>query len=163
MRFLRYVIFALVLVSCYDIHSPDKPKDLISEGQMVSILVDMSLFNSAKGINKKILDDNGITSGEFIYKKHGIDSLQFANSNHYYTYHIEDYSFIYERVKDSLNRLKTTYKSKEDERKKKRRRDDSIRRQRNRDTSKLNRKAKKPEGANDLIPASKSRRPLSKN
>lgn len=99
-----------LFVSCYDIEKPEKPKDLISENQMVDVLVEISIMSSAKGINKRMLENNGITPVAYIYKKHGIDSTQFANSNNYYAHDIEVYDKIYDKVKDSLTTLRDKYK-----------------------------------------------------
>ena len=46
-----------------------------------------------------------------MFTKYNIDSLQFALSNEYYTFHIEDYDEIYKKVEDSLNTLKKTYEA----------------------------------------------------
>lgn len=112
-------------MSCYDIEKPEKPKDLISEDQMVDVLVEITIMSSAKGINKRMLENNGITPVAYIYKKHGIDSTQFANSNNYYAHDIEVYDKIYDKVKDSLTILRDKYKElqkeevkKQDEKKK---------------------------------------------
>ena len=44
---------------------------------MVHVIVDMSLLSSAKGINKNKLQEQGVLPDDYVYKKHGIDSLQF--------------------------------------------------------------------------------------
>ncbi|MBL7558196.1 DUF4296 domain-containing protein [Olleya sp. YSTF-M6] len=100
----------LMLVSCYDVQKPEKPDDLISEDKMVDVLVETVIMSSAKGINKRELENKGILPDSFIYKKHKIDSLQFVNSNNYYAYDIENFNQIYTRVKDSLEALRLHYK-----------------------------------------------------
>ncbi|MBN2868322.1 MAG: DUF4296 domain-containing protein, partial [Flavobacteriaceae bacterium] len=107
---LIYLLVLILFVSCYDIEKPEKPKDLISEDQMVDVLVEISIMSSAKGINKRMLENNGITPVSYIYKKHGIDSAQFANSNNYYAHDIKVYDKIYDKVKDSLTTLRDKYK-----------------------------------------------------
>ena len=107
---LIYLLVSILFVSCYDIEKPEKPKDLISEDQMVDVLVEISIMSSAKGINKRMLENNGITPVSYIYKKHGIDSAQFANSNNYYAHDIKVYDKIYDKVKDSLTTLRDKYK-----------------------------------------------------
>lgn len=103
------ILFGLILLSCKTDNAPVKPKNLISEDKMVEVLIDLSLLSSAKGLNKKILENNGITPDEYVYKKHKIDSLQFAESNLYYSYFIDDYDKIYLKVKDSLESLKIKF------------------------------------------------------
>ncbi|TYB79017.1 DUF4296 domain-containing protein [Bizionia myxarmorum] len=108
---LIYAVFMLVLMGCSQFGGPKKPKNLISKNDMVSILVDLSLLSSAKGVNKMVLENNGISPEDYVYKTHNIDSLQFLNSNSYYSYNTEDYEVILKRVEDSLNALKTKYKA----------------------------------------------------
>ncbi len=98
-----------MVIACKDKNAPPKPENLMSEDKMVAVLIDLSLLSSAKGVNKKVIEKNGITPDAYVYKKHGIDSLQFSASNAYYAYFIDDYDQIYTRVKDSLERLKIKY------------------------------------------------------
>tara|TARA_B000000437_G_C11459537_1_gene229949 strand:+ start:24 stop:458 length:435 start_codon:yes stop_codon:yes gene_type:complete len=78
------------------------PDNLIPEEKMVDILYDMSLISVSKGINKRILENNGMKPKKYILKKYNIDSLQFVVSNEYYSKDLEKYLKIYEEV---LNKL----------------------------------------------------------
>ena len=78
------------------------PENLISEEKMVDILYDMSLISVSKGINKKILENNGMKPKKYILRKYNIDSLQFVVSNEYYSRDLERYLKIYDEV---LNKL----------------------------------------------------------
>ena len=71
---------------------------------MIDILYDMSLISVSKGINKRILENNGVKPKKYILKKYNIDSLQFVVSNEYYSKDLERYLKIYEEV---LNKLET--------------------------------------------------------
>lgn len=122
------ICICLLIVSCNNFKKPDRPKNLISKDQMVAIIVDMTLLSSAKGSNKIILEANGVLPQEYVYKKHNIDSVQFALSNEYYAFDIDKYESIYENVSDSLTKLKAYYKKIEDEELKDKRIADSIRR-----------------------------------
>ena len=143
-RFLIFLSVLLTMVSCNNSEKPDKPVNLLAKEEMVNIIIDMSLLSAAKGINKKMLENNGIYPVEYIYKKYNIDSVQFAKSNAYYTYYIDDYEAIYDKVKDSLDKLKTKYRSIEEVEKKEKRKRDSIRKK-NRDSINL----KKTRGLNN--------------
>ena len=57
--------------------------------------------------------DNGLDLNNYVFEKHEIDSLQFALSNSYYAYYIEEYEDIYIRVTDSIDKLKIALKEKE--------------------------------------------------
>ena len=80
------------------------PENLISEDKMIEILYDMSLISVSKGINKRIIENNGMKPKKYILKKHNIDSIQFVASNQYYSKDLETYLSIYEEV---LNKLQS--------------------------------------------------------
>lgn len=110
MKQLKYILLIGVLcLSCAHSSEPQKPDNLISKNKMVDIMIDLSLLSSAKGINKKVIEQNGITPDDYVYKRHEIDSSQFVQSNAYYSYYIDDYKLILNRVEDSLNKLKFKY------------------------------------------------------
>jgi len=114
-KHLTYLLILLLISACYKVEKPEKPDNLLSEDKMVDVLVEMSLMYSAKAINKWELEKNAIMPDRFIYDKHDIDSLQFAQSNYYYAFDIKKYEKIYDRVKDSLGKLKTKYKAIQEE------------------------------------------------
>jgi len=99
----------LLLHSCYNIKRPEKPENFLSKEKMTLILIDAALMNSAKSVNRKRIENNGIIPEAYIYEKHNIDSLTFAKNNEYYAYDIEEYDEIYNKVNDSLNKLKKKY------------------------------------------------------
>ncbi|MEZ4793437.1 MAG: DUF4296 domain-containing protein [Gelidibacter sp.] len=79
---------------------------MIPKDRMSDILYDVFLLNAAKGINKRILENNGVNPQEFVYKKYHIDSLQFALSNEYYSYDTKTYEGIIEKVKQKIEEEK---------------------------------------------------------
>ena len=101
MKKLIYII--LIFCSCDSLNEENaKPNNLIPEDKMIDILYDMSLISVSKGINKRILENNGMKPKKYILKKYNIDSLQFVVSNEYYSKDLEIYLSIYEEV---LNKL----------------------------------------------------------
>ena len=101
MKKLIYII--LIFYSCGSLNEENaKPNNLIPEDKMIDILYDMSLISVSKGINKRILENNGMKPKKYILKKYNIDSLQFVVSNEYYSKDLETYLSIYEEV---LNKL----------------------------------------------------------
>lgn len=105
--FILSIVFSLC--SCYNIKPPEKPENLISKEKFAIILMDAALMHSAKSVNRKRIETNGIVPEDYIYKKHNIDSLAFAKANEYYAYDINVYDEIYNKVNDSLNKLKEKY------------------------------------------------------
>jgi hypothetical protein len=69
---------------------------------MINIIYDMSLISVSKGINKRILENNGMKPKTYILNKYNIDSLQFVKSNEYYSKDLEKYLYIYESVLTKL-------------------------------------------------------------
>ena len=125
-RFLLHIVSGILMVSCYTFNKPDKPKHLLSKKEMVNIIMDLKLLASSNGSNRKILEDNGIYSDDYVYKKYHIDSLTFASNNAYYSYYINDYEAIYKKVKDSLEALNEFYKELDKEELREKRKQDSI-------------------------------------
>lgn len=113
MKLIQLIVLVLFLTlsGCYSVDKPQKPENLISEDQMVAVLVDMAIMSSAKGVNKSQIEKNGIVPDAYIYKKNNIDSLTFAESNAYYAFDIKKYNAIYLRVKDSLTILRDEFKA----------------------------------------------------
>jgi len=97
-----FMIFLVFSCKSNSIDKPDKPDNLISKDSMVEIIYDMSLMSSAKGSNKYILESKGVIPEDYIFKRHNIDSLQFALSNEYYAYNLKTYEDIYTKIKAKL-------------------------------------------------------------
>ena len=110
MKTFLLVVSTLFFMSCENL-DVKKPSHLISEDQMVEILYDVVLINSAKGVNKQLLQKNIKNPQAYVYKKHNIDSLQFAESNAYYTFKSDIYKSIYEKLELKLTTQKTEYQA----------------------------------------------------
>lgn len=132
-----WIISLILLVSaCKEnkIDRPPKPDNLISKDKMVEVLYDMAILSAAKGIDKRTLENKGIQPQEMVFQKHGIDSLQFAQSNNYYAFDLKTYQALYNRVKLRLQDDKNRFRAELDEENRKqdsigdinRRRRDSI-------------------------------------
>ncbi len=111
MKQLFYSLILVMVLGCSGIDKPKKPKNLISKDKMSEIMYDLYILNAAKGVNRKILEANGIMPLEYLYKKYSIDSLQFAESNTYYAYDSKAYSAIIEKVKKDLEKHKDLYET----------------------------------------------------
>lgn len=109
MKHLFYILILISFFGCNSFNRPKKPKDLISTDKMSAIMYDLYILNAAKGVNKKVLELNGIMPLDYVYKKHGIDSLQFAQSNTYYAYDTKVYAALVEKVKADLEKDKVLY------------------------------------------------------
>ena len=81
---ISVILLFLSCLACSD--KPKKPDNLISETKMEAVLYDLYMINSAKGVNRKLLEKNGFVPETYILTKHNVDSLQFAESNNYYAF-----------------------------------------------------------------------------
>lgn len=84
----------------------EKPENLIPKEKMVSILHDLAILNAAKSSFKTTLKEQNIETMEFLYEKHGIDSIQFSQSDLYYASVPLEYQSIYEKVEALLDERK---------------------------------------------------------
>lgn len=82
------------------------PDNLISEEKMVDVIYEMTLISVSKGVNRRILENNGVIPEKYIFEKYNIDSLQFVLSNEFYSNDLNKYLDIYNRVKEKLQENK---------------------------------------------------------
>jgi hypothetical protein len=108
MNKLKVIIILSIVLGCSNslTQKPMPPDNLISQEKMVDIIYDMTLINVAKGVNKSILENNGIIPEQYLFNKHSIDSILFARSNEYYSYDLKTYQIIYDKVKIKLEKNK---------------------------------------------------------
>ena len=107
MNKLKVIIILIFVLGCNNsLTQKPIPFDLISQEKMVDIIYDMTLINVAKGVNKSILENNGIIPEQYLFNKHSIDSTLFARSNEYYSNDLKTYQMIYDNVKIKLEKNK---------------------------------------------------------
>lgn len=75
MNKLQRIIILCLVFSCNNTLNQNNkpPENLISKEKMVDIIYDMTLINVAKGVNKSILENNGIIPEQYLFSKHSID------------------------------------------------------------------------------------------
>ncbi len=83
----------------------EQPKNLIDEDKMVAILYDYSIFDAVRNQNMTT-SLSAYNPNTYIYKKYKIDSLQFAQSNRYYSTNISKYKKMYKKVAERLENYK---------------------------------------------------------
>ncbi|MBC8398930.1 DUF4296 domain-containing protein [Flavobacteriaceae bacterium] len=99
----KLFILLILIISC---SNQDSPSDLMSEEQMVNFLLDINIINSSRAFrNNSDLNYYNIKD-TFLYKKHNIDSLQFVNSNKYYSSNPKQYLRIYSNLQKKMRFIK---------------------------------------------------------
>ena len=133
------IVLVLISVACNK-DKIDKPENLIPRDKMVDVLTDLAVYTAAEGVNKTKLREYGIKSDSIVFVKHNIDSVQFKESNKYYSYNVANYQKMFDEVRARLKAKKSELSKIDKKEQAERKRQDSIRRQKlkSRDTSKLN-------------------------
>lgn len=103
-KIVTYLTVALLVWGCSETNP--KPKNLISEKNMEEILYDLTLLQAIRNNNYSLYEQNNIQSDIYVYRKYGIDSLQFSNSHKYYISNSENYEKMINRVIDRVNENK---------------------------------------------------------
>lgn len=98
-----FLAFLTLLASCKK-EIAKEPNHLIEKDKMVSIMYDLLILESIKVQNPSSLDSFKINSNDYIYKKHKIDSIQFAQSNIYYAADYKEYKKMFEQLKSRLDK-----------------------------------------------------------
>ncbi|MGB5553964.1 MAG: DUF4296 domain-containing protein [Flavobacteriaceae bacterium] len=83
-----------------------EPEHLIAKEKMIEVLSDMAIVNAAKSTNVALLRDNNLDPTAYVFKKNGIDSVQFVESDRYYASLPAEYEAIYIEVEKRLTQKK---------------------------------------------------------
>ena len=94
-----------MFLGCQDIKEIEKPENLIAKEVMVNILTDVYISNASRSINNKLLKEYNIKLDSLIYNKYHIDSLQFVESNAYYSSNLKTYTKLITSVEERLKVL----------------------------------------------------------
>jgi len=87
---------------CQDVKLPEEPENLIPEEKMVDILAEVYINNAARSINNRVIRSKGIKLDSLLYQKYQVDSVQFAQSNAYYTSQLNKYNDLFVQVEERL-------------------------------------------------------------
>lgn len=102
--FLFFIILT-ALIGCKN-ELVQKPKRLIEREKMVNIIYDLSILDAMRIEDLAKIDSFVNSSNQYIYKKHKIDSVQFAQSNSYYAADYKEYEAMYTEVKTRMDNYK---------------------------------------------------------
>lgn len=105
MKIVWVLAVAFLFFSCQNVEKVEKPENLIPQQKMAEVLTDLSLLNSAKNYNRRLLEDTGLKPDEYLYSKHNIDSAQLSQSTRYYASNQNQLEAIYKKVKNNLEKL----------------------------------------------------------
>ena len=98
-----FIVLITLTISC---KQETKPNHLIEKEVMVNIMYDLSILQALRYQNPTSIDSFQINARDFVYKKYRIDSLQFAQSNVYYSNNNEQYKEMFNQVAGRINKEK---------------------------------------------------------
>jgi hypothetical protein len=99
-------VLVLFLFSCQDVKKPERPANLISKEKMVDILSDVYISNASRNVNNKLIKKKNLQLDSLIYAKFEIDSIQFVESNAFYSSDLKTYGNLLTQVQDRFEVLK---------------------------------------------------------
>ncbi len=106
MKNIASFILILTLWCCQDVKRPEIPVNLIPEDQMTEVLTEVYLINAARSFDNRTILDQKIKLDSFFFRKFNIDSLQFVESNAYYTSNLSAYNKLFKKVEERMTLLK---------------------------------------------------------
>lgn len=98
MKKVVVVLFCVLTVISCGQQTVEKPDHLIEKDKMIAILYDIALLQAAENTEGPKFVQEGIVPSAMIYKKYGIDSVSFAQSNRYYASDPHNYKKMYGEV-----------------------------------------------------------------
>jgi hypothetical protein len=106
MKYITGIILALTLWCCQDVKRPEIPVNLIPEDQMAEVLTEVYLINAARSYDNRTIMEQKIKLDSFFFRKFNIDSLQFVESNAYYTSNLSAYNKLFTKVEERMVLMK---------------------------------------------------------
>ncbi|MCO6148010.1 DUF4296 domain-containing protein [Flavobacterium sp. NRK1] len=92
----------------------EKPEHMLTEDQMVDILYDITMLQAVRSFQPQVIDNNNVNPKKYIYLKHNIDSLTFAQNNIWYASDFDKYEKIQNRVAERIKKEKEDMVPKKD-------------------------------------------------
>ena len=114
---MKKLAFVLIVLSVfvYGCESVSKPKHLLTEGDMVNVLYDISILQAIKSYQPEALDSSKVNAKNYIYKKYSIDSTILAQNQEYYAQNLEQYESIQKKLGAKLKKEKEKFAPKKTE------------------------------------------------
>lgn len=120
MKKTAVILLILILGACTGIKRAPQPDPFFDKEKMASIMTDVYLVEGSMTANRNSFIDLGLVPNDYIYKKHGIDSISFKHNFNYYSDRLEEFIEVLDIVdekllviKDSINKRQEKSKPKE--------------------------------------------------
>jgi len=101
--FLVVLLVPLLFFSCEKKEKSFEPYCKLTEAEMINVMVDFSLVKSMKSLARKDLKDSGIKPYEYLFTKHGVDSIVIRENLKYYNLDYEKAKKLFDTVSVVIN------------------------------------------------------------
>ena len=99
MKLYKVIFILFIVVACGKEQQPVVvPECLLSEQEMIDMMVDFSLVKSAKSVGRKDLKYSGIKPLEYLYAKHAVDTAVIKDNLMYYNSDLKKSKQLYDTV-----------------------------------------------------------------
>jgi len=106
MKLLKAFFLFIILVACKKEQELVEPECLLSEAEMIDLMIDVSLLKSAKSVGRKELKDSGIKPLDYLFVKHGVDTIIIRENVEYYGADLKKSEELYNKITDKLIKRK---------------------------------------------------------
>ena len=111
MNLFKAIFILCLLVACKkEQQVVIMPECTLSSQEMVDVMVDLALAKSAKSLARQGLRDSGIKPLEYIYAKHGVDTIVIRENLEYYNSDLKKSKLLYEDVAAILKKRQEVLK-----------------------------------------------------
>lgn len=114
MRKVSALILFIAIISCAGIDKAPKPDTYFDKEKMAAVMTDVYLVEGAMSANRKAFVELGLVPDDYIYTKHGIDSISFKQNFNYYTDRVEDFIEVLDIVDKNLEIARDSMKSRQE-------------------------------------------------
>lgn len=97
-----WIVSIILLFSCTSNPVP-QPKNLLDEDTMIAIMYDVAVLQAAATNAPDEVQQKGIDTKNFIYKKYKIDSATYHQNSRYYAGDVKHYKKMYKKVLERLD------------------------------------------------------------
>lgn len=108
------ILFLFVVLAACNEPKPDQPDYLLSENDMVSLMVDMHLVETAQNLKLMGVDSTNRRYQQYfnsIFETHQVSRADFDSSLMYYSSKTERMNVIYDKVLEELYEMESEVKS----------------------------------------------------
>ena len=102
----RFIIIILFFFSCSQLRETNPPENLIEQELMSKIMLDVILMKNINRNGYAIKGKKNLLVDQYILLKYGVDSLQFNQSQDFYSKNPKEYTYIFEMVQSKLIELR---------------------------------------------------------